>query len=485
MKLRPYQADLVDGARQSFRKGHKGVCLVASTGAGKTPTLCAIVAGVVANGKRVLVLAHRMRLLKQIGETLNSFDVCYDFARGNKRSRYLCTLGMVESVRRRMSKMEEPDIIIVDEAQHACSSQYLAIFAHWTKAKRIGMTATPSRTDGKGLIEVFSDIVIGPSMAWLIENGFLARYRYLEIPPHIDLASIKRDANGDYNEKSASDAIRKAHIVGDVIDNYRKYLDGKTAIVFCTGIAHAKEVAEQFNEAGIKSSHIDGTMSDSEQEELLGGLASGKITCLMSADLVSEGVDVKNVSGVILLRPTQSVVVFLQQVGRALRLKTDGSEAVILDHVGNSQVHGYPADPREWSLDGEPKKNEIKTRTCGRCQRVFDAFQCAEIARRECSEGSDCPVANGVSRPVYEHVTEVIDAELIEVNNPYAWAGGIDIALAKGAEYEALIAKADTEDKLKQIERIRGCKKGWRRHIMVSRGMVPPSKPNRFSRGEV
>jgi len=248
------------------------VAVVASTGAGKTPVLCSIVAGAVSNGKRVVVLAHRMRLIKQISATLDRFGVCYQQAGRSRRNPYLCTVGMVESVRRRMDKMEAPDIMVVDELHHACSSQYISIFQHWPKAKRIGLTATPSRTDGKGLREVCSDMVIGPSMAWLIDNGYLARYRYLEIPLHINLDEIKKDKNGEYNEKSASGVIRKAHIVGDVIENYNKYLEGKTAIIFCTGIDHAKEVAAEFNAAGIKSSHIDGTMSESEQEHLLDSL---------------------------------------------------------------------------------------------------------------------------------------------------------------------------------------------------------------------
>ena len=190
MKLRPYQEDLINGARKSFRAGKRGVVLVASTGAGKTPTLCAIVAGAVANGKRVLVLAHRMRLLRQIASTLDKFDVCYDFVGGRRKSRYLCSIGMIETTRRRMAKMDEPDIIIHDECQRACSSQYLGVYNFWPNAKRIGMTATPARTDGKGLGEVFDDMVIGPSMAWLIENNYLARYRYLEVPLHIDLSQI-------------------------------------------------------------------------------------------------------------------------------------------------------------------------------------------------------------------------------------------------------------------------------------------------------
>lgn len=482
MKLRPYQEDLVNGARQSFRNGHKGVVLVASTGAGKTPTLCAIISGAVANGKRVLVLAHRMRLLKQIAATLDKFGVCYQFAGRSRRSPYLCTIGMVESVRRRMGKMQEPDIIIVDECQHACSSQYLSIHSHWPNARRIGMTATPSRTDGKGLGEVYSDMVLGPSMAWLIENGYLARYRYLEIPLHINLDEIKKDKNGEYNEKSASGVIRKAHIVGDVIENYHKYLEGKTAIIFCTGIDHAKEVAAEFNAAGIKSSHIDGTMSESEQEHLLDSLGKGDITCLASADLIGEGVDVSNVYGVILLRPTQSVVVFLQQVGRALRLKSDGGRAIILDHVGNVRTHGYPADERKWSLDGAPKREgEIKSRTCDKCGRVFDAYTAQQTAEEECSE-EPCPVANGISRPVVERITEVIDAELIEREDPWEWAGGIDPVLAAGAEYQALMAKADTEDKLKQIQRARGYNARWVTHMAVQKGLR--KKTRSFSKYE-
>ena len=482
MKLRDYQADLVQKTRLSFRSGNKSVVMVAPTGAGKTALISAIVQGIVSNEKRVYVLAHRSRLISQIASTLDKFGVCYDVIRGSKRMRYLCGLAMVETLRRRIEKMPEPDFIICDESHHACSSQYRAIFDHWPNAKRIGVTATPARTDGKGLGEVFDDMVIGPTMAWLIENGFLARYRYLQIPSHIDLSEIKQNSKGDYDEKSAAGAIRKSHVVGDAIENYRKYLDGKTAIVFCTGIDHAKEVAEEFSQAGIPSAPIDGTMKDSEQEYLLSQLDKAEIKCLMSADLIGEGVDVPTVNGAIMLRPTKSVVVFLQQAGRALRVKPDGSYAVIIDHVGNHKDHGYPADQRAWSLDGAPKKEgEIKTRMCDKCGRVFDAFSAQATAEAECSE-EPCPVADGISRPIAERVTEVIDESLVEAVNPWEWAGGIDPVLAAGAEYNALIAKADTEDKLKQIQRARGYNARWVTHMAVQKGLR--KKTRSFSKYE-
>lgn len=485
MKLRPYQADLVNGARKSMRLGNNGIVLVLPTGGGKGKILPYIASGLVQNGKRVLVLAHREKLIKQLCESMDGFDLCYSRITSNRRIQYPCMIGMVETVRRRLEKMPEPDYILIDEAHHSVSSQYKAIFAKWPNAKRIGVTATPARPDGKGLNEVFSDIVIGPSMRWLIDEGFLAEYDYYAPPSDVDFSNVRMDKKGEYNEKDAEEAISASRtIVGDAVRHYKQLMPGKPAMVFCTGIQHAKDVAAEFNAAGIPSASIDGTMPSSEQEALMDDLAEGRILCLMSADLIGEGVDVPCVVGCIMLRKTASVVIFLQQAGRALRLKPDGGKAIILDHVGNCQTHGYPADHREWSLEGAPKKSSVCLKTCSRCSRSFHAHEAKRIASEECGDG-ECPIKNGSETAVERKEIEVIDADLVAVNDPYAWTGGIDIALARGAEYEALIAKADTEDKLKQIERIRGFKKGWRRHIMVSRGMVPPSKPNRFSRGRV
>lgn len=462
MKLRPYQENVVNGARNAFRVGRRSVVLVVPTGGGKSAIIGAITQGLVTNNKRVLIMAHRTRLIMQLKETLTKFGIQVSHITGTRKTRLLCMLGMVETVRRRMDKLPEPDYIIVDETHHVLSSQYLSVVNKYPNAKIIGVTATPSRTDGKGLGEVFEEMVLGPAMKWLIDEGFLAQYRYFMVPSHIDLDQIKRDAKtGDYNEKDAASAVRKSHIVGDAIGHYKQYVDGKTGIVFCTGIDHAKEVAQEFNDAGIPSAAIDGTMDDKEQDRLMRSLAAGSIKLLMSADLIGEGVDVPSINCVFMLRPTESVVIFLQQAGRVLRLKEDGSYAYIFDHVQNAKRHGLPCDPRTWTLEMPKKKeNEIKTVQCQKCQRVFNAFTAKNDAALSCAD-SVCPIKNGISRPVQERVVEVIDENLVEVNNPWEWAGGIDPILARGPEWEALLAKADTEEKLKQICRARGYNKGW------------------------
>lgn len=202
MKLRPYQDDLVNGARKSLRLGNNGIVLVLPTGGGKGKILPYIASGLVTNGKRVLVLAHREKLIKQLCESMDGFDLCYSRVTSNRRIQYPCMIGMVETVRRRLEKMPEPDYILIDEAHHAVSPQYKAIFAKWPNAKRIGVTATPARPDGKGLNEVFSDIVIGPSMRWLIDEGFLAEYDYYAPPSDVDFSKVRMDKKENITRKT-------------------------------------------------------------------------------------------------------------------------------------------------------------------------------------------------------------------------------------------------------------------------------------------
>lgn len=469
--LREYQSELINGARQEFRAGHRSCVLVLPTGGGKGKILPAIAAPLVSAGKRVLVLAHRNKLIKQLAESLDMFDVCYDQIKGSRRQKYKCSLGMVESVRRRMDKMEAPDYILVDEGHHTPSSQYRAIFENWPNARIIGVTATPARNDDSSLGDIFTSMVIGPTMRWLIDNGFLAKYDYYEPPSHIDLSTVKMDKSGDYKEADVARVIRSTKVVGDTINNYRNLMKDKSAIVFCTGIDHAKEVAAEFNAAGILSAHIDGTMPESQQDDLMDDLKHGRIKCLMSADLIGEGVDIPSVTGCILLRPTASVVIYLQQVGRALRLKSDGSRAIIIDPVGNRRSHGYPCDPREWTLTGKIKKaKEVCVRTCDKCARSFHAHEAKEIAENECEYQFECPFVNGTQKTVI-HVTEQIEGELVKAPDPWEWADGIDPILATGDEWKALMAKASDEDKLKQIQRARGYDARWVGHQLIAKGL--------------
>lgn len=474
--LRPYQNDIVQGVRQKFREKHQSVVIVSPTGSGKGTLLPYVASGVVRNDLKVLIMAHRQNLIDQLCEALDSFDLCYSVISGRKHIKYNCMIGMVQTIAPRLSNIPEPDYILVDEGHHSTADTYLKIFEKFPNAKRILLTATPEDANGDGLIKVASAMVIGPTVRWLIEQGFLSRYTYIKPPSSVDLASIKYKANGDVNEKSALKQIRKSFHVGDAVDLYRKWMDGKPNIVFCVDISHAKEVAEAYQKAGYRAEAISGLMSRSEQKRLLGGLKTGEVQVLCSADLIGEGTDIPCLQGIQMLRPSKSIVIVLQQWGRALRVKPDGSNAIIIDHMQNCVDMGFPCDVREWSLEPKKKKGEVCLKTCDRCQRSFHAHEAKEKAAEECSD-EKCPMGQvSIERPQHEREFEVIDVEMEVIEDPWAWLGGINPALASGAEYTAMMEKADSVEKLKQICRARGYNHRWATVQAVKKGLIKETR---------
>ena len=484
VKLRDYQEKLIEDTRQAFREGKKSVVMVSPTGSGKGIILPWVAMGLVMNSQPVLIMVHRKRLVKQLCKALDRLGVCYDVVRKGKRTRYLCQIGMVKTVRNNKESLPEYKYILTDEAHRATAPEYIDVYNHFPNARRILLTATPARTDGQGLSLVADAMVIGPTMRWLMEHpeGYLAKYRYFEPPSQIDWSKIKVGSDGELDEKQEAEATEDSAIIGDAVKQYRKHLNGKRAIVFCRRVEGAEKTAAQFCGEGVPSESIDGSMTESEQEQILKRFENGDTLCLMTADLLSEGVDVPECQGVIFLRKTMSVILFLQAVGRALRPKADGSYAIILDCVGNSKRHGHPCDPREWSLDSKVKtKGEIDLVTCDRCNRSFHRHEAKQIAEDECVD-ADCPMSSCEPKPRVEKHIVVVDEDLVEAVNPWEWAGGIDPVLAAGAEYHALMAKADTEDKLKQIQRARGYNARWVTHMAVQKGLR--KKTRSFSKYE-
>jgi superfamily II DNA or RNA helicase len=171
--------------------------------------------------------------------------------------------------------------------------------------------------------------------------------------------------------------------MGDCLTHYRRYLDGQTAIAFCCSVAHAEAVADLFQRNGVAAASIDGTMDDPTRERLLGDLGAGRLKVLTSCALIGEGVDVPSVAGCILLRPTQSVSLHLQMIGRCLRPQP-GKTAVILDHVGNTQRLGHHLEEREWSLDGTPKRDREKAPSVKVCPKCFSAMPSARAVCPDC-----------------------------------------------------------------------------------------------------
>lgn len=468
VSLRDYQADALAEVRGKFAAGFRRPLLVAATGAGKTVMFSHVGAGAVRKRRRTYALAHREEIIDQIGEAFRREDIRHGWlAAGRTQTDDLAQVGMIQTVASRLDRIPPPDFLILDEAHHAASSVYRKVLDAWPGVPVLGVTATPGRPDGRGLDCVFDSMVETVGMRELIARGALARFQYFAPPVRPDLSKIKTRA-GDYALSDLSAVMDESTITGDAVAHYRRYLAGAPSVVFCCSVEHSEHVAVQFREAGFAAASVDGKLPRAERKRRLHGLADGSLQVLTSCDLISEGVDVPGIVGCFLLRPTKSVIIFLQQVGRALRVKPGGQHAIIFDHAGNSSRHGLPDMPRQWSLEGKTsRQRQIQTSTCAGCMRVFEVFP-GWKNDITCTDGDEKCILNAESDSKPRAGPEQVAGELVEVVGP-EWAGGIDIATAEGDQWKQIVRKARTHEQLQEIARVRGYNHGWIRHIEKSR----------------
>lgn len=327
---------------------------------------------------------------------------------------------------------------IVHNCHHIKANSYLKIIDKWQNAKVLGMTATPERQDGKGLDDVFDTLILGPSMKSLIEKGKLSNYDYYA-PPSINMSGV-HSRMGDYVQKESLEKVDKSVITGDVIEHYKKYADHKATICCCINIEHSLHVAQQFREAGYKSVAVNSKMSKRDIKSAINGLSDGSLEILTQCDMLGEGVDIPGVECLIQLRPTQSLVIFMQQCGRTLRIAKGKEKAIILDHVGNYERFGLPDDDREWSLQGKKGKDKgkIEYKHCPECLMVNP------ISARECSS---CGYLWAETRERGKREIEQKDGKLVSIKD----AGKEDIR-----ELQKLLAKAHNLKECIKIARENG-----------------------------
>ena len=409
MNLRPYQQRAIDDLRAAFRQGARAPLLVAPTGAGKTVILAAITASATARGRKVLILVHRRELIHQASSKLTAAGVEHGIiAAGIEPSQQAVQVASVQTLVRRLATTDwEPCLIIIDEAHHAAAGSWSSILSHWPGALRLGVTATPCRLDGRGFGDTFDALIEGPSVQMLTSAGYLSPARIFAPPIVADLSQLRRRA-GDYAIDQAADAMTRPTVTGDAISHYQRLAEAQQAIAFCCNVNHAVSVRDLFETAGISAALLLGGTAD--RDAVVAAFAAGTIRVLVTVDVVSEGFDIPAASVAILLRPTQSLGLYLQQVGRVLRPAPGKDAAIILDHVGNVTRHGFPDDIRQWSLEHGAKRaggNEQapSVRTCSQC---FAAFKPAPI----------CPCC-GFNCVPDTHEIRVVDGELVEVEKPW------------------------------------------------------------------
>jgi len=452
LKLRDYQRIAIECVRDAFRAGNRRVLLVAPTGAGKTVMFSHLARAISICGQRVLLMAHRDELLDQISRTLTQVGVEHGFiaARRQMNLETLVQVAGVHTLKNKAGKIPwKPDWIICDEAHHATAGSWAKIIAAYPDARVVGVTATPERLDGKGLGNVFQAMVRGPEVADLIARGYLSPVRYY-CPRTVDTDGLKMRM-GDYKHADVDARVNNSRVTGEAVDWYRKLCNGAPAVAFCASIKHSEHVAETFRAAGYRWVSLDSTMTPWARREAVEGLGSGKLHGISSCDIISEGFDLPIVSAAILLRPTASLGLYLQQVGRVLRIAAGKTHATIIDHVGNCgstrngewvEKHGFAEDVREWSLDGRTKKKgAAPVRLCCECFAVIGVGS------------SKCPQC-GVEQPIKERAVQEADTgELEEVQRQ-----------AIKEKTEKLIKKAKTLEDWQRIAKLRGYAPGWAYH---------------------
>ncbi|MHB8272784.1 helicase-related protein [Bradyrhizobium sp.] len=409
-------------------------------------------------GKRVLILCHRIELVDQIVERLKEFNVTPDiiaasYQRSGGRDRVgnrAVAVASVQTLIRRMDTYAPPTLTVADEAHHFSEGNtFSQIVRKYHTAKLLGVTATAVRTDGRGLGSHFDKLIVGPNVAELTALGFLAPARIFA-PPTVDTSGL-HIRMGDFKPEENEALMDAPAITGSALAHYRQHANGLPALIFCTSVAHAHHVADQFRKDHIDAIALDGGTDKELRRMAVKDFRDGKIKVLASCDLFSEGFDVPGVHCGIFLRPTASFGLHLQQFGRILRPAPGKSHAICLDHTGNTQRHGLPSDPHEWTLAGDTEKRKKKPapgiRVCPKC---FAASPARASVCVECGTAFEVKPRQNV---------EEREGELVELTAEQ---------IAKKRERREQ-GRAHDRAALMEIARIKGRNPAWVDHVLAGR----------------
>jgi superfamily II DNA or RNA helicase len=435
MELRQYQYDAINSTYEAWRQGSINVGLVIPTGGGKTVVFSDIIAK---HTGPCIAIAHRMELVSQISLTLSRYGIRHNIIAQRAAIREIVSLQIQEFGKRYYDPsskcyvagvdtlirldpgtawLKEITLVIQDEGHHVLKNNKWGTAASlFPNALGLYPTATPCRTDGRGLGRhadgIIDCMVIGPTMRTLIKDGYLTDYRIFAPPSDLDLSQVPISAGGDYNNPKLRDAVHKSHITGDVVDHYLKIAPGKLGITFAVDVQSATEIAAAFRQQGIPAESISAKTPDLLRQTIMRRFRNREILQIVNVDLLGEGVDVPALEVVSMARPTQSYGLYSQQFGRALRPLPGKTHAIIIDHVDNVKLHGLPDAPREWTLDRRERKvrsklsDAIQVKTClnVNCFSVYEAYR------------KSCPYCGYVTPPKERSSPEHVEGDLYELD---------------------------------------------------------------------
>lgn len=452
-QLRDYQLETIDNVVSSMRRGNRSIMVQQPPRTGKTVIMADIAKRTTDKGNRIMFVVHRKEIVDQVKATFEKQGVNMNLA----------TIGMVQTLTRRVDKLPNPAVLFVDEAHHVLAKSYRRILDTFPNAIKLLFTATPIRMSGEGFEEVADDLIVGKSVQWLIDHGNLAPIDYYA-PKQIDTEQLKTKRTGEFTEDSIAKAV-KPKIYGNAVKHYQQLASGKQAIAYAYNVASAEHIANAFNQAGISARSVSGKTPKDERDQIIRDYRDGKITVVTNAELFTEGLDLPNVDCVIMLRPTQSLSLFLQFGMRAMNPR-EGKTAVIIDHVGNVERFGLPTDDRQWTLKGSEKS----TRT-SKGETIKSVTVCAECFATFYRTNDVCPFC-GAELITDKEIEVVEEAELQKIEQRKNRAKQL-------LEDNALMAVADKTPKelksmaqLQAYAKLHNYKKGWVYFQAKAKGLI-------------
>lgn len=359
-ELRDYQKTVIKKTFNAFENGLNSVMVQMPTGTGKTHVFAETVrkwTSEVEKNKKVLILAHRTELIDQIIDRLKRFSIIGSAIKSGKVAdeNYQVQVAMIQSLKKETRLPKNISLLVIDEAHHSSAKSYKKVIYHYkvknSEVKIIGFTATPWRLSGAGFSDIYDKLITSKSIKSFIEEGNLSNLKHFAASS-LDLRSIKIDRNKkDYSEVELEECVRNEVVLAELIDSYKNLANGKKTIVFALNRRHSKDIVERYNREGIRAEFIDATTDKIEREKLVKQFRDGEIRILCNVNIFTEGFDCPDVEVVQLARPTKSLSLYLQQVGRVMRPNEDKEFGIIIDNACLHEEHGLVTQPFSWSLE--------------------------------------------------------------------------------------------------------------------------------------
>lgn len=361
--LRSYQQKAKRDIFESWDKVDN-VMFQMPTGTGKTRLFTSLINDINEYSKKkkepvkILIIAHRTELIKQIVERLQEYKVPCGMIAGREERNYKLPV-QVASIQTlthpnnlEAAKKLKAQFIIIDEAHHVLALTYKKLWELYPESKKLGVTATPWRMNHQSFLDLFDSLICSMPIKDFIKQGFLSPYKYYSLKENSfiqkTIDEIKLDRFGEYSEKSMEEKMDIGSIRAQLLKSYLSFAKGKKGIIYAINIKHASHISQEYRAAGYRTVSIDSQTPASQRDKYVDDFKKGKIDIIVNVDIFSEGFDCPDIEFIQLARPTRSLVKYLQQVGRGLRPVENKENCIILDNVGMYSRFGLPDEIRDW-----------------------------------------------------------------------------------------------------------------------------------------